>query len=155
MEIRTRIEEVLQVIGLTDRADDLAREYSGGMQRRLNIGIGLLHRPRLLILDELSSGLDPVGRHDLREALLDFKRRGKTLFFSSHELHEVEDLCDRVIIVDQGRLIADEHLPAIMQKLRETGARSLEQYYMNLIRPGSAPVSAAPSASTGNPAPGS
>ena len=83
--------------------------------------------------------IDPVGRHDLRDVLLDLKARGKTIYFSSHELYEVESLCDRVVIVNRGGKIADENVSDLMARLQAEGSqgrpRSLEDYFMDLIRP--------------------
>jgi ABC-2 type transport system ATP-binding protein len=133
-ELRRRIPCTLARVGLEGNGETLIRR-SKGMQQRIGIAQALLSDPDLLILDELSAGLDPIGRYDLRQTLLDLKSRGRTLFFSSHELHEVEDLCDRVIIIDRGRKIADEPLSLILERVRQSGARSLEHYFMRLVRP--------------------
>ncbi|MEN6626200.1 MAG: ABC transporter ATP-binding protein [Candidatus Sumerlaeia bacterium] len=132
-ELKKRIPPLLERVGLAGKGEILLKNFSKGMQQRVGIAQAIIADPDLLVFDELSSGLDPVGRHDLREVLLDLKARGKTIFFSSHELYEVESLCDRVIIVNQGRKIADENVSALMGRL---GARSLEEYFMGLIRPG-------------------
>jgi ABC-2 type transport system ATP-binding protein len=87
------------------------------MQQRLGIAQAIIADPELLILDELSSGLDPVGRCDLREVLLDLKRRGRTIFFSSHELTEVETLCDRVVMIDRGRIVTRATVAELMKPL--------------------------------------
>ncbi len=132
-------------MGLGDKAEVLIKNFSKGMQQRVGIAQAIIADPDLLIFDELSSGLDPIGRCDLREVLLDLKRRGKTIFFSSHELHEVESLCDRVIMIHQGRKIADEKVPTLLEKLREAGGDrpvTLEEHFMNLIRPEQAEVTA-------------
>jgi ABC-2 type transport system ATP-binding protein len=89
------------------------------MQQRLGIAQALIAEPDLLILDELDAGLDPIGRHDLREVLLDLKRKGTTLFFSSHELTEVEALCDRVIVIHRGRLLTEAPVSSLMQPLNQ------------------------------------
>ena len=131
-------------MGLQGKGEALIKTFSKGMQQRIGIAQAIISDPDLLIFDELSAGLDPVGRHDLRATLLDLKKRGKTIFFSSHELHEVEELCDRIIIIDEGRKIADEPLPALLERLRagvdpETGSAgpiSLERYFMDKVRPG-------------------
>ena len=106
---------------LTDRAGDRAKEYSGGMQRRLNIGIGLLHEPQLLILDEPTVGVDPQSRNHIFESVQQLNRdRGMSIVYTSHYMEEVELLCDRVAIVDQGKVIAEgppEHIasnPAVI-----------------------------------------
>jgi ABC-2 type transport system ATP-binding protein len=102
-----RIDEVLEIIGLTDRAGDLAKEYSGGMKRRLNIGIGLLHRPRLLILDEPTVGVDPQSRNAILESVDRLSGEGMAVLYTTHYMEEAERLCDRVGIIDLGELKAE------------------------------------------------
>lgn len=132
-ELKQRIPGLLERVGLGGRGETLIREYSKGMQQRLGIAQAIIAEPDLLIFDELSSGLDPVGRYDLRQVLLDLKTRGATIFFSSHELYEVEALCDRIVVINQGRIIAQESVPQLLSILGQT---SLEEYFMDLIRPG-------------------
>ncbi len=102
-----RVDEVLEVIGLRDRADDRADEYSGGMKRRLNIGIGLLHEPRLLILDEPTVGVDPQSRNAILESVEALSATGRGVLYTTHYMEEAERLCDRVGIIDEGRLVAE------------------------------------------------
>lgn len=104
---KARIAEVLEVIGLADRANDLAKEYSGGMQRRLNIGIGLLHRPRLLILDEPTVGVDPQSRNAILESVEQLSSQGMAVLYTTHYMEEAERLCDRVGIIDEGEIKAE------------------------------------------------
>jgi len=99
------IKDALVLVGLADRADDRVGGYSKGMQQRLGLGVALLGRPALVLLDEPTSALDPVGRHDVREIIRTLKTRGTTVFLNSHLLTEVEQVCDRVAIVDKGRVI--------------------------------------------------
>jgi ABC-2 type transport system ATP-binding protein len=136
-ELKRRIPELLALVGLAGRGETLLKHFSKGMQQRVGIAQAIIADPDLLVFDELSSGLDPVGRHDLRQVLIDLKRRGKTIFFSSHELYEVESLCDRVVVIDQGRKIADEPVPELLARLAggPGGPISLERYFMDLIRP--------------------
>ncbi|MEL7156600.1 MAG: ABC transporter ATP-binding protein [Actinomycetota bacterium] len=105
--LRRRVDEVLEVIGLTDRADDRADEFSGGMKRRLNIGIGLLHGPRLLILDEPTVGVDPQSRNSILESVESLSGEGLAVLYTTHYMEEAERLCDRVAIIDQGRIQAE------------------------------------------------
>ncbi len=100
------IDHALSTVGLTDRAGDRVNTYSKGMQQRLGLGVALLGKPELVLLDEPTSALDPVGRQDVREILLALKARGTTVFLNSHLLSEVEKVCDRVAVVDHGRVIA-------------------------------------------------
>ena len=102
-----RVDEVLEIVGLADRAGDLAKEYSGGMKRRLNIGIGLLHRPRLLILDEPTVGVDPQSRNSILESVDHLSAEGMAVLYTTHYMEEAERLCDRVGIIDLGELRAE------------------------------------------------
>jgi ABC-2 type transport system ATP-binding protein len=102
-----RIDEVLEVIGLTDRADDRAAEFSGGMKRRLNIGIGLLHHPQLLILDEPTVGVDPQSRNAILESVEQLSTEGMAVLYTTHYMEEAERLCDRVGIIDEGQIRAE------------------------------------------------
>jgi linearmycin/streptolysin S transport system ATP-binding protein len=102
-----RVDEVLDVVGLTDRAGDLTKEYSGGMQRRLNIGIGLLHRPKLLILDEPTVGVDPQSRNAILESVELLAHEGMAVLYTTHYMEEAERLCDRIGIIDQGEIKAE------------------------------------------------
>ena len=103
----SRVAHVLDVVGLTERKDDLTKEYSGGMQRRLNIGIGLLHEPRLLILDEPTVGVDPQSRNAILEAVEELSRAGMAVLYTTHYMEEAERLCDRVAIIDEGVIQAE------------------------------------------------
>ena len=100
------IAESLDTVGLSDRADDRVGPYSKGMQQRLGLGAALLGSPELVFLDEPTSALDPVGRHDVRQIIRSLAGRGTAVFLNSHLLSEVEQVCDRVAVVDHGRVIA-------------------------------------------------
>jgi len=102
-----RIAEVLDVTGLAARADDRVDTYSGGMQRRLNIGVALLHRPRLLVLDEPTVGVDPQSRDAILAAVEALGDGGVGVVYTTHYMEEAERLCDRVGIIDSGRLVAE------------------------------------------------
>ncbi|CAN5327598.1 ABC transporter ATP-binding protein [soil metagenome] len=106
-EVKTRSDRVLETIGLSDRADDLTKEFSGGMKRRLNIGIGLLHSPELLILDEPTVGVDPQSRNAILEAVEALSDQGMAVLYTTHYMEEAERLCDRVGIIDQGKIKAE------------------------------------------------
>lgn len=129
-ELNEKIPPLLEKIGLAGKGETLLRNFSKGMQQRLGIAQAIIADPEALIFDELSSGLDPIGRFDLRNVLLDLKARRRTIFFSSHELTEVETLCDRVIIIHKGRIIKESTLDDLK---KSTGARTLEEYYIKLI----------------------
>jgi ABC-2 type transport system ATP-binding protein len=105
--LTARVDELLGVIGLSDRRDDLTKEYSGGMKRRLNIGIGLLHSPQLLVLDEPTVGVDPQSRNAILESVEDLSREGMAVLYTTHYMEEAERLCDRVAIIDEGEVKAE------------------------------------------------
>ncbi|MEM7585607.1 MAG: ABC transporter ATP-binding protein [Acidobacteriota bacterium] len=105
-ELDQRVAWALEWTGLAGRSGDRVGTLSGGMQRRLNIACGVLHHPRLVLLDEPSVGVDPQGRQRIWEMLAELRQRGATLIHSSHELDQIEALCDRMLIVDHGRIIA-------------------------------------------------
>ncbi len=103
---KARIEEVLEVVGLADRARDKVDEYSGGMQRRLNIAAGMLHRPKLLILDEPTVGIDPQSRNAILDAVAELGTTGMSVLYTTHYMEEAERLCRRVAIMDHGKMLA-------------------------------------------------
>jgi ABC-2 type transport system ATP-binding protein len=105
--LRSRIGEVLEIVGLTGRAGDRTDKYSGGMQRRLNIGIGLLHQPRLLLLDEPTVGVDPQSRNAILESIAKLGKQGMAILYTTHYMEEAERLCDRVGIIDAGEIRAE------------------------------------------------
>ncbi len=105
--LERRVDEVLEVIGLSERADDRTSEYSGGMKRRLNIGIGLLHEPTLLILDEPTVGVDPQSRNAILESVESLSAEGRAVLYTTHYMEEAERLCDRVAILDEGEIKAE------------------------------------------------
>jgi ABC-2 type transport system ATP-binding protein len=101
-----RVDEVLEQIGLTDKAKDRVKTYSGGMKRRVNIGVGLLHKPRLLFLDEPTVGIDPQSRRAILDTVKDLNKQGMTLLYITHYMEEAEELSHRVGIFDHGEMIA-------------------------------------------------
>ncbi|HSF83441.1 MAG TPA: ATP-binding cassette domain-containing protein [Anaerolineales bacterium] len=106
-ELKERVEDVLRIVALTDRADQAVDKYSGGMKRRVNIAAGLIHHPKLFFLDEPTVGVDPQSRNHIFESVLRLNReRGMSIVYTSHYMEEVELLCNRVAIIDQGKIIA-------------------------------------------------
>src|ERR687896_1432607 len=106
-ELAQRADEVLEIAGLTDRRDDRTDRYSGGMKRRLNIAIALLHRPRLLILDEPTVGVDPQSRNAILSSVEALSTEGMAVLYTTHYMEEAERLCDRVGIIDEGEIRAE------------------------------------------------
>jgi len=122
---KDEISSTLETVGLSDRAGDHVSTFSKGMQQRLGLGAALLGEPELVFLDEPTSALDPVGRHDVREIIRGLASRGTAVFLNSHLLSEVEQVCDRVAVVDHGRVIAsgtmDELLGGTAVRVRAAG----------------------------------
>ena len=116
-ELERRVTNILETIGLTERADGRASTFSGGMQRRLNLGIALVHEPKLLLLDEPTAGVDPQSRNHLFEAIRRLNREGMTIVYTSHYMEEVQALCQRVGIIDHGRLVACDTVPGLLARL--------------------------------------
>jgi len=125
-ELDDRVGEVLDVLGLAGRADDRTEEFSGGMQRRLNIGLGLLHRPQLLVLDEPTVGVDPQSRNAILDAVESLSRDGIALLYTTHYMEEAERLCDRVGIMDEGVLIAEGSRRELVEQIDEHDRVHLE-----------------------------
>jgi ABC-2 type transport system ATP-binding protein len=113
-ELGARVDEVLEVIGLRERADDKSDEFSGGMKRRLNIGIGLLHGPKLLMLDEPTVGVDPQSRNSILESVERLSEEGMAVLYTTHYMEEAERLCDRVGIIDEGEIKAEGTRPELV-----------------------------------------
>jgi len=104
---------VLTLVGLGDRVNDRVKTFSGGMKRRLNLAAGLLHDPDILLLDEPTVGVDPQSRNAIFENLEELKRRGKALLYTTHYMEEAERLADRIVVIDHGRVIADDTLEGL------------------------------------------
>ena len=121
-----RADAALRLVGLADRSRDRVKGFSGGMKRRLNIAGALLHDPELILLDEPTVGVDPQSRNAIFENLEELKRRGKTLLYTTHYMEEAERLCDRIVIIDHGRVIADDTLRGLCQRLPAARAAVLE-----------------------------
>ncbi len=116
-ELARRIDEMLALVGLTERADSLVEQYSGGMKRRLNLAAGLMHRPELLLLDEPTVGVDPQSRNHIFEGVKELNRQGLTVIYTSHYMEEVESLCSRAGIMDGGRLAACDTVENLIQSM--------------------------------------
>jgi ABC-2 type transport system ATP-binding protein len=112
--LRARIAAVLELTSLSDRARDPPAAFSGGMRRRLNIACALLHEPQILLLDEPTVGVDPQSRNAIFDTIEVLAGQGRTVVYTTHYMEEVERLCDRIVIVDHGRVLADNTLAALL-----------------------------------------
>jgi ABC-2 type transport system ATP-binding protein len=128
-EMDKRIKELIQLVELGHAAKRPIKSYSKGMQQRVGLAQALINNPDLLILDEPTSGLDPLGRMKVREIIQRLKNEGKTVFFSSHELGEVETICDRVAIINQGELKVEGRVADLVAKHKA----SLEKVFLDII----------------------
>ncbi len=116
-KLKERVAAVLELTGLTERAEGLVKTFSGGMQRRLNFGVALLHQPRLVILDEPTVGVDPQSRSHLLDAVKQLCDDGVSIVYASHYMEEVEAICHRVAILDHGRLLECGKLPELLSNV--------------------------------------
>ncbi len=116
-QLHSRVDEVLEMVGLTDRAKDPIEDYSGGMKRRINIAAGLLHQPEILFLDEPTVGVDPQSRNAIFESIESLNQQGLTILFTTHYMEEAERLCHRVAIIDHGEIIALDTPQAMIRSL--------------------------------------
>lgn len=116
--LRGMIPQLISQVGLAGFEKLRLRDYSRGMLQRVGLAQAIMGEPELLILDEVTSGLDPVGRRDLRDILRAFKNQGRTVFFSSHELSEVAKLCDRIVLINKGRIVREQPLEEILESQR-------------------------------------
>lgn len=135
-ELEQRIDYVLELVGLADRKKELVKNYSGGMQRRVNLAAAMMHEPEVLIMDEPTVGIDPQSRNHLLETIRKLNQdEGMTVLYTSHYMEEVEKLCDRVYIMDHGKVIAEgtkEELKAILSD-QETVMIDFDQSYPELF----------------------
>ena len=114
---KQRSQELLETLALTDRAKDPVKSFSGGMMRRVNIGCALMHRPKLLVLDEPTVGIDPQARLNILDFINGLKKDGTSILYTTHYLEEAETLCDRIGIIDQGKLLAEGTLQELQNRL--------------------------------------
>jgi ABC-2 type transport system ATP-binding protein len=126
VQLRKRCDEALALVNLSERANDKPSTFSGGMKRRLNIAAALLHEPQLLILDEPTVGVDPQSRNAIFDSLETLKRQGCSLIYTSHYMEEVERLADHIVIIDHGKVIADETPSALYKRLPAQAALHVE-----------------------------
>jgi len=124
-QTKTVSEELLGVLGLTHVQHKPVGLFSGGMKRRVNLAIGVMHKPRLLFLDEPTVGVDVQTRHAIIDYLRQLNKEGMTLVYTSHQLNEAEDLCENVALIDQGRIIAKDRLDVLCKEYEQEGLEGL------------------------------
>jgi ABC-2 type transport system ATP-binding protein len=128
---KERVEELLDLVGMSSRAYTRLGKSSKGMLQRISIAQALINDPEFLLLDEPMSGLDPLGRKEIKDIILSLKARNKTIFFNSHILSDVEDLCDSIAILKMGKLVASDTLENIRQL---KGFNTLEEFFIHKIK---------------------
>ncbi|MEX6688103.1 ABC transporter ATP-binding protein [Danxiaibacter flavus] len=128
-QIKQRTAELLDVMNLTSVANKAVTKFSGGMKRRVNLAIGVIHQPKILFLDEPTVGVDVQTRHDILNYLLQLNKNGTTLIYTSHQLSEAEELCKRVAMIDNGKIVAHDDLDKLLVDHEQDG---LEGLFLNL-----------------------
>jgi len=128
-EIRKRTTELLEVLGLAEVANKQVQKFSGGMKRRVNLAIGVINNPRILFLDEPTVGVDVQTRHAIIDYLKNLNEQGTTLIYTSHQLHEAEDLCNRIALIEDGKIIAHNTLENLIKEHDEI---DLEDLFLKL-----------------------
>lgn len=118
--LKKRIDELLQLIGLEKRKNDLIKNYSGGMKRRINIAAALLHQPKIVLMDEPTVGVDPQSRNQIFEVIETLNKQGLTIIYTTHYMEEVERLCDTIAIMDSGKIIAQGTLKTLQNQSKRT-----------------------------------
>ena len=128
-EIKKRIDELMQILGLEEVRDKPVQKFSGGMKRKVNLAIAVMHQPKILFLDEPTVGVDVQTRHAIISYLKTLNEKGTTLVYTSHQLSEAEELCERIALIDEGKIIAHDNLDALLTEHRQDG---LEGLFLNL-----------------------
>ena len=132
---KSAIDEALTLVALSDRASDKVSTFSGGMKRRLNLAGALLHDPEILLLDEPTVGVDPQSRNAIFDNLETLKKRGKTLIYTTHYMEEAERLCDRIVIVDHGKIVANDTLQGLHKLLPVSNVIAVELDQPDRLKP--------------------
>lgn len=119
-ELKENVLEALRFVGLEDRKDDTPKTFSGGMKRRLNIACAIAHKPQIIIFDEPTVGIDPQSRNHILSSIKKLKEIGRTIIYTTHYMEEIEEISDRVIIMDKGKKIAEGTIPELLEKYKNT-----------------------------------
>ena len=132
-DAKSRTTELLEALTLTERAKEAVKNYSGGMKRRINLGCALLHRPKLLLLDEPTVGIDPQARLNILEFIRNLRATGTAILYTTHYLEEAESLCQRIGIIDHGRLLAEGTFSELQERLGGDRVFVLEADFKNAL----------------------
>lgn len=124
-QTKQRTKELLEVLGLSHVADKPVAKFSGGMKSRVNLAIGVIHRPQILFLDEPTTGVDVQSRHAIIQYLIELNQQGTTLIYTSHHLSEAESLCTKVALIDEGKIVAHNDLTTLLKEHRQDGLEGL------------------------------
>lgn len=131
-KLKENVKESLEHVGLWDKRKDYPDSFSGGMKRRLNIACSIVHRPKLLIMDEPTVGIDPQSRNNILELTKKLRDEGNTIIYVSHYMEEVEVICSRLIIIDNGKIIEQGDKDELKKKYKESGLNSIEEIFLHL-----------------------
>ncbi len=131
-ELKQRTKEALEFVGLWEKRDQLPTKFSGGMKRRLNIACSIAHSPQLLIMDEPTVGIDPQSRNHIMESIKKLNQRGTTIIYVSHYMEEIEELCNRIIIMDHGKIRKDETKVKLKEMYQMENLMTLEDIFLHL-----------------------
>jgi len=129
-KLNERIDEVLSIVAMKDRAHDKVEEYSGGMKRRINIAVALLHHPIILIMDEPTVGVDIISRYYIIDAIKNLKHKGRTIIYTSHDIEEMEMVCDRIAIMNEGKILKCDSVDNLK---KEAGSKKLKDVVLDVI----------------------
>lgn len=131
-EQKRKAEEALKFVGLWEHRKEKPQSFSGGMKRRLNIACSIAHAPKLLIMDEPTVGIDPQSRNHIMESIKELNRRGTSILYVSHYMEEVEQLCNRIVLMEHGTIIEDTSKEKLKDKYREMGLCTLEDIFLHI-----------------------
>lgn len=131
-ELKEKTKEALEKVGLWNRKNDYPDSFSGGMKRRLNIACSIAHKPKLLIMDEPTVGIDPQSRNNILEVVKGLREEGTTIIYTSHYMEEVEAICSKLIIMDKGTIIEEGDKEEIKSKYKRQGLNNLEEIFLSL-----------------------